>query len=107
MADDSRNETGLDAILASIRATISGDGAPASPARPAASPRAAARPVPRGPSVEEFLARLVEPHVAEWLDAHLPEIVQSAVQREVERLMGPASPSPESGTAESNGEEEA
>jgi hypothetical protein len=74
----------LASILESIRATVGGDSAApeTGPAPAAATPAPAPA---RGPSVEEWLAALVEPHVKAWLDANLPEIVAARVNAELER----------------------
>lgn len=76
----------LAAILDSIRATVGGEAPPAPAPEPVAVEQAAA---PRGPSVEEWLAALVEPHVKAWLDANLPEIVTARVNAELERYKRP------------------
>jgi cell pole-organizing protein PopZ len=76
----------LASILDSIRATVGGEAPPEATAEPVA---AQATPAPRGPSVEEWLAALVEPHVKAWLDANLPEIVTARVNAELERYGRP------------------
>lgn len=76
----------LAAILDSIRATVGGE----APAKPAAEAAPAPQPVAaRGPSVEDWLAALVEPHVKAWLDANLPEIVTARVNAELARYTRP------------------
>lgn len=82
----------LASILDSIRATVGGEQAPApaetdGPAPPPAAPAPRALPAPQH-TVEEFLAELIRPQVAAWLDQHLPEIVQTLAQQEIERLTG-------------------
>lgn len=62
-------------------------------AQPAARKARAARkagPVPQaeGRSVEEFLAELIRPQVKDWLDAHLPELIQKMAADEIARLIG-------------------
>ncbi len=76
----------LAAILDSIRATVGGEAPPAEAVEAAPVPAA---PAPRGPSVEEWLAALVEPHVKAWLDANLPEIVAKRVNEELARYGRP------------------
>lgn len=82
----------LASILDSIRATVGGEQAPAPAAAETERPIPAAappRPLPAPQhTVEEFLAELIRPQVAAWLDQHLPEIVQKLAQEEIERLTG-------------------
>lgn len=85
----------LAAILDSIRATVGGETAAPLPAEapadvlpPAPAPRAAGPLAAPSPSVEEFVADLLRPQLQAWLDAHLPEMVQAAVDAEVRRLTG-------------------
>jgi len=86
-------DPGLKSLLDSIRQTVGGDAPPAAPAEadagPASQPPAPPRALPPGSrSVEEFLADLIRPQVAAWLDAHLPEIVQKLAAEEIRRLTG-------------------
>lgn len=37
-------------------------------------------------TVEDFVASLLRPYLKEWLDAHLPALVERIVSKEVERL---------------------
>ncbi|GBD44456.1 hypothetical protein HRbin40_01945 [bacterium HR40] len=39
-----------------------------------------------GRSVEQFVAELLRPMLKEWLDAHLPQIVERIVEQEVRKL---------------------
>lgn len=82
----------LAAILDSIRATVGGEAAPDLPAETDAAPPgdavAPAAPAAPSRSVEEFVADLLRPELKAWLDAHLPEMVQAAVDAEVRRLTG-------------------
>jgi hypothetical protein len=83
----------LSSILASIRATVSGDAPPPpadaspAPAPPPAPPIREGVP-PSARTVEEFLADLIRPQVEAWLDRHLPEIVQKLASDEIRRLTG-------------------
>ncbi|MGN1090881.1 MAG: DUF2497 domain-containing protein [Alphaproteobacteria bacterium] len=37
-------------------------------------------------TMEDFVASLLRPYLKEWLDAHLPDLVEKIVSKEVERL---------------------
>lgn len=105
MSDKPSMDTGLASILASIRETVGQleDGQPVardtgldSPAEsgkhaPATKSGLGAYSTQSSPTIESFLAELVRPYLASWLDAHLPEIVQKLVQQEVERMLNPGS----------------
>ena len=39
-----------------------------------------------GATVEGMVAEMLRPMLKDWLDSHLPQIVQTAVQKEVERI---------------------
>ncbi|MBC7431293.1 MAG: DUF2497 domain-containing protein [Rubritepida sp.] len=41
-----------------------------------------------GPSIEDVVREEVRPILKEWLDAHLPGIVERAVRAEIERVVG-------------------
>ena len=41
---------------------------------------------PRGTSVEALVTELMKPLLKDWLDEHLPAIVEGAVEREVRRI---------------------
>lgn len=43
-----------------------------------------------GPTVEEVVRELLRPLVKEWLDAHLPGLVERVVRAEIERVVGRA-----------------
>ncbi|WP_448586704.1 DUF2497 domain-containing protein [Thermaurantiacus sp.] len=79
----------LSSILASIRATVTGEPPPLEPATEA-PPATVAPPSipPASRTVEAFLADLIRPHVEAWLDRHLPEIVQKLAADEIRRLTG-------------------
>jgi cell pole-organizing protein PopZ len=68
----------IDAIMASIRARVTGVVAPDAEAPPA--PMAAApvvAPAPDGAlTIEALFRQLAEPQIKAWLDAHLPELVE-------------------------------
>ena len=40
-----------------------------------------------GPSIEDVVREEVRPILKEWLDAHLPGIVERAVRAEIERVV--------------------
>ncbi len=44
--------------------------------------------LPRGISVEDLASELLRPMLKDWLDAHLPEIVERLVAKEVARITG-------------------
>lgn len=84
-------DPGLKSLLDSIRQTVGGDSPPAeAPQADAEPPAAPPAPLPpaEGRTVEQFLADLIRPQVAAWLDAHLPEIVQKLAAEEIRRLTG-------------------
>lgn len=71
--------------------------APAAAAAAAASMRQLLRAVSQersatvtrnGPSIEDVVREEVRPILKEWLDAHLPGIVERAVRAEIERVVG-------------------
>src|SRR4051794_32250760 len=43
-----------------------------------------------GPNIEEALRGAVRPLLKEWLDAHLPRLVEREVRAEIERVVGQA-----------------
>lgn len=78
----------IDAIMASIRASLAEDVAPKAKAP---APPAAARPVTTadgGTTLEGLVRAALTPLLQEWLDAHLPEIVERATHAEIKRLTG-------------------
>lgn len=108
-------ETSINAIMASIRAGIAGGaaigaepntGVPLSPPLPSsrfpsppgtlartalssapASPAGAAT-AADGITLEALVRSMLAPMLKEWLDAHLPEIVETATHVEIRRLTG-------------------
>ncbi len=102
MSDDSRpgyesaaegpdTRESMDDILASIRQAVSTEGAepaatPAPEAAVASTPAAEA--LPRDVTLEALVRSALEPVLKQWLDAHLPEIVDRAAQAEIARLTG-------------------
>lgn len=51
--------------------------------------RERAAPVTRGgPSIEDVVREEIRPILREWLDAHLPPLVERLVRAEIERLVG-------------------
>lgn len=93
-----RLDPNLASILDSIRATVGGEAlaepstppAGAGPTPPAGDDRVSAgRPAPPSDrTVEAFLADLIRPQVAAWLEQHLPEIIQKLAAEEIARLTG-------------------
>ena len=82
----------MDDILASIRQAVSAEHA-SDPAATASAPEpAAAAPavdaLPRDVTLEALVRSALEPVLKQWLDAHLPEIVDRAAQAEIARLTG-------------------
>lgn len=58
-------------------------------------PRSAAAPTgpalrPGGPSLEEIVREELRPLLKEWLDAHLPALVERVVRAEIERVVNRA-----------------
>ena len=41
-----------------------------------------------GPTIEDVVREEMRPILKEWLDAHLPSIVERAVRAEIERVVG-------------------
>lgn len=90
----------LASILDSIRATVGGEepaatggaepsaAADSSSAGGAVAAAPARLPPPSDRSVEAFLADLIRPQVAAWLEQHLPEIIQKLAAEEIARLTG-------------------
>ena len=66
-----------EAVSASRHALETLNSAVAAPATPA-----------RGASVEDLATELLRPMLKDWLDAHLPEIVERLVAKEVARITG-------------------
>ena len=77
--------------------TLVGDSAAASAASAFAGLASAARrptedsPAFAGPTIDELARSLLRPMLKEWLDAHLPAIVEAEVRKEVERIARNAS----------------
>lgn len=82
----------MDDILASIRQAVASEGgaepatAPLAEPAPVAAPAAEA--LPRDVTLEALVRSALEPVLKQWLDAHLPEIVDRAAQAEIARLTG-------------------
>jgi uncharacterized protein len=53
-----------------------------------AKPEAAAPKLASGDSIEAVVRDMLRPMLKEWLDAHLPEIVEAVVAKEVARISG-------------------
>ena len=41
-----------------------------------------------GPSIEDVVREEIRPLLKEWLDAHLPPLVERLVRAEIERVVG-------------------
>ena len=86
----------IDAILASIRARVTGpdDGpAPPPPPEPAAEPAipldsVVVTPAAATMTLDELIRSLLAPQIKAWLDAHMPEIVEKLAREEIKRLTG-------------------
>jgi len=85
----------IDAILASIRARVTGpDGEAELP--PVAEPPA--EPVPLASvtlppetatiTLDALIRDMLAPHIKAWLDANMPEIVEKLAREEIRRLTG-------------------
>jgi cell pole-organizing protein PopZ len=68
-------ETAKSSALSLARLTRTSNGDERKPASPAS-----------GATVEQFLSELLTPMLREWLDRHLPEIVERVVEQEVKKL---------------------
>ncbi len=53
-----------------------------------AQPEPEAVPVGNGQTMDAFVAELLRPLLRDWLDAHLPEIVEAMVAKEIARITG-------------------
>lgn len=81
----------IDAIMASIRQSLAEEPLVADPAAPAAPARATLPPLPVAPAsitLDALVRAMLTPMLKEWLDAHLPEIVETATHAEIRRLTG-------------------
>ncbi len=86
----------IDAILSSIRSRMNEEVAP--PAEAPATPAPAAPRVDPGDvgaiaigetmTLEGLMRAMLEPMLKDWLDAHMPEIVERMAQAEIKRLTG-------------------
>jgi hypothetical protein len=82
----------IDAIMASIRASLADDVPPAVPAQPAAARPLTPPPVPSAAdvsaSLDDVVRAMVGPMLQAWLGTHMPEIVEKATHAEIRRLTG-------------------
>jgi len=83
----------IDAILASIRARVTGpdDEPPPPPAAPepaVALDRVAVTPAAAAMTLDELIRSLLAPQIKAWLDANMPEIVEKLAREEIRRLTG-------------------
>lgn len=80
----------IDAIMASIRASLADDVPPAVPAQPAAARPSAPAPTAAevSASLDDVVRAMVGPMLQTWLDTHMPEIVERATHAEIRRLTG-------------------
>ena len=76
--DESAPIVSAEAVSASRHALETLNSAVAAPPAPPA----------RGASVEDLATELLRPMLKDWLDAHLPEIVERLVAKEVARITG-------------------
>ncbi len=78
-------ETATEGLL-SPETAAAATGAFAKLAKSVARPEPEVPPTLGGRTIEAFLADLVRPMLKEWLDAHLPAIVERVVEQEVKKL---------------------
>jgi cell pole-organizing protein PopZ len=87
----------IDAILASIRARVTGPDEAAPPPPPAAEPapepsvpleQVAVTPAAATMTLDELIRSLLAPQIKAWLDANMPEIVEKLAREEIRRLTG-------------------
>lgn len=92
----------IDAILASIRSRMNDDGTMAPLDVPEPEPADTAPPALPAPvtgiaqiamtssamTLEDVVRSMLEPLIKGWLDAHMPEIVETLAQAEIKRLTG-------------------
>lgn len=82
----------IDAIMASIRASLADDVPSAVPAQPAAARPSAPEPALTAAevsaSLDDVVRAMVGPMLQAWLDTHMPEIVEKATHAEIRRLTG-------------------
>lgn len=85
---------GIDDIMATIRRIVAdapppplGEIASQPPRLDAPAPAVIAATAPAdSPTIDAFLRSMLEPMLRQWLDAHLPEIVERATEAEIRRL---------------------
>ena len=75
-----------DSAAASAASAFAGLAASFKAPEPAAAPRNHDLNFVSGATVEGMVAEMLRPMLKDWLDANLPGIVQTAVQKEVERI---------------------
>lgn len=87
----------IDAILASIRARVTGpDAEPDAPPPPSPEPAPATvdlaavtvPPATATMTLDALIRDLLAPHIKAWLDANMPEIVEKQAREEIRRLTG-------------------
>ncbi len=86
----------IDAILSSIRSRMNEEVAPPVEAPPAPAPAApridvgdvGAIAIGETMTLEALMRAMLEPMLKDWLDAHMPEIVERMAQAEIKRLTG-------------------
>jgi hypothetical protein len=86
----------IDAILASIRARVTGPDDQVDDLPPLAEPEA--EPVPLAGvtlppetatmTLDALIRDMLAPHIKAWLDANMPEIVEKLAREEIRRLTG-------------------
>ncbi|WP_353217645.1 DUF2497 domain-containing protein [Sandarakinorhabdus sp.] len=84
----------IDAILASIRARVTGSEAAPEPVQPPPEPDImplAAITLPpdvTAMTLDTLIRQMLGPHIKAWLDAHMPEIVEKIAREEIRRMTG-------------------
>jgi cell pole-organizing protein PopZ len=84
----------IDAILASIRARVTGPEAVPEPAPAVAAPQTVPLanvtlpPTTATITLDALIRDMMGPHITAWLDANLPEIVEKVAREEIRRLTG-------------------
>jgi hypothetical protein len=86
----------IDAILASIRARVTGPEPDPDPPPPPAAPApdivplasVALPPETATITLDALIRDMLAPHIKAWLDANMPEIVEKIAREEIRRLTG-------------------
>jgi hypothetical protein len=86
----------IDAILASIRARVTGPEPDPDPPPPPAAPEPYIVPLANVTlppdtatiTLDALIRGMMAPHIKAWLDANMPEIVEKVAREEIRRLTG-------------------